>query len=401
MKKKRTAVIAALSIGIAACLQGYGSAGLAVMAGETESISGDMEESVLPEGEKSAVPDAVLSEDENAAPPEASPTEAEEKEDTPSRLQMPQKLSIVVDPWEMDGRGQVYSEEYVIKNTGETAGTLTLSGLKCTPRKNSGVKVRENKRGLRDGKEKNLYMEIAFGEEDTVVLTREGAEYQTGLEPGEELTLCFKGELNENASKSWKDGDVTVTVVYDWKPAEDVADEEEEPQKNAPKDKKGDKEGEEDKESKDNDESGEKDVSPVSPDESGASPSEEAEPEHIKLQSSVERDIVIDHWTADGKGRSVSREYILENTGDMEGMLYISGLPQDAEEPCGITLQADGRDVRELSGDGTAYETRLSPGEKISLRFVGEADTEGTGGKSEAEVTVAFSWETEENQEDS
>ena len=38
-------------------------------------------------------------------------------------LLMPQKFEIVMDPWEMDGRTQVYSEQYIIKNTGDMSGT--------------------------------------------------------------------------------------------------------------------------------------------------------------------------------------------------------------------------------------------------------------------------------------
>lgn len=32
-------------------------------------------------------------------------------------LQIPQKLDVVIDPWEMDQKGQVYSEQYNISNT--------------------------------------------------------------------------------------------------------------------------------------------------------------------------------------------------------------------------------------------------------------------------------------------
>lgn len=42
-------------------------------------------------------------------------------------LQIPQKLQIVIDPFEMDGKGQIYSEQYMVRNMGETAGALTLA----------------------------------------------------------------------------------------------------------------------------------------------------------------------------------------------------------------------------------------------------------------------------------
>lgn len=46
--------------------------------------------------------------------------EKSEPEDTDlKQLQIPQKLEVVIDPWEMDGKSQIYSEQYVIRNDGK------------------------------------------------------------------------------------------------------------------------------------------------------------------------------------------------------------------------------------------------------------------------------------------
>ncbi len=132
------------------------------------------------------------------------------------RLQMPQKLEIVIDPWEIDGKGQIYSEQYRIRNMGEASGILTLSNLTCTPREHSGVVVRSDKADLHDNKDKSIYMEMLFNNKEMVILTDEETEYQAELKAGEELTIYFKGEVNEYASKEWENGDVSVTVVYSW-----------------------------------------------------------------------------------------------------------------------------------------------------------------------------------------
>lgn len=72
-------------------------------------------------------------------------------------LQILQKLNVVIVPWEMDQKGQVYSEQYIISNTGDVLGILTLSNLACRPREQSGVIVRTDKAGLHDSGDKSIY----------------------------------------------------------------------------------------------------------------------------------------------------------------------------------------------------------------------------------------------------
>lgn len=140
-------------------------------------------------------------------------------------LQIPQKLDIVIDLWEMDGREQIYSEKYVIRNEGNTAGTLTLSNLACRSQGSGNVVVRPDKNGLHDDEKKSLYMEMWFEDRDCIVLSEQGTEYQAELKPGEELTIYFTGEVNEYASEDWVNGDVQVSVVYSWDVEEAVTDE--------------------------------------------------------------------------------------------------------------------------------------------------------------------------------
>lgn len=139
-------------------------------------------------------------------------------------LQMPQKLEVVIDPWEMDGKGQIYSEKYQIRNTGEDTGRLTLSGLTCKPREKSGAIVRTDRNGLHEDKRKSIYMEMVFSTGERIVLSEEGAGYEVELRPGEEVSLEFSGEVNEYASGSWDNEDIIVGVVYSWDMEEDTAD---------------------------------------------------------------------------------------------------------------------------------------------------------------------------------
>lgn len=142
-----------------------------------------------------------------------------------SCLQIPAKLDVVIDPWELDGQGQIYSSEYVICNKGEVPGMLRLSGLACQPGEGKELDVKNSERDMsqemHEGEEKAIYMELVFGNGDRVVLSQEGTEYEVHLVPGEEFSLHFEGQVNE--SVQWRDGDVNVTAAYFWEPEETLS----------------------------------------------------------------------------------------------------------------------------------------------------------------------------------
>ena len=200
--KKSIAVLSAFMIGINSF-----TSGAMVMAGqnESETIRTGYEPFEMEEKESSE-----FQEDEKAK--EAETRELSEIEN----LQIPQKFEVVIDPWEMDGKGQIYSEQYVIQNKGEKAGILTLSCLICNHQGQDRVIVKTDKAGIHDNKEKSLYMEMVFGNGERIVLSEENSEYQVELRPGEELFLCFTGEMNEYAEEGWKNGDVNVGIRYLW-----------------------------------------------------------------------------------------------------------------------------------------------------------------------------------------
>ncbi len=199
--------------------------------------------------------------------------DASEKKQNIVSLVIPQKLEVVIDPFEIDGKTQVYSEKYSIKNTGETKGVLQLSKLACTSGKSGEVKVRKNLDRIHDGEKKKIYLEMVLEseklkdnaaedeenndegaeEEETgrleygrsenktieeenlkteresekhIVLSWEDTSYEQVLEAGEEAVIYFCGEVNENASQPWENGDVEITVVYDWKEMTEESEEE-------------------------------------------------------------------------------------------------------------------------------------------------------------------------------
>lgn len=150
--------------------------------------------------------------------------EVEQDIDEKSRvcLQVPQKLDLMVDPFEINEKGQIYSENYIIKNAGAEAGILTLSDIICKPGDKSEVNIITANEGMHETDEKTAYVKIVFENDEEVVLSQEGAEYKVRLAPGEELRFHYSGEVNENASRSWRERDITVGMTYFWN-VEDVS----------------------------------------------------------------------------------------------------------------------------------------------------------------------------------
>lgn len=132
-----------------------------------------------------------------------------------AQLQIPQKMEIVIDPWEMDEKEQIYSKEYTIQNMGETPGALTLD-FACKVREDTGLSFQEDPDGIHSSDEKLIYMKVLFGTGEEAVFTQEGVKYQAELQPGETLSLRFTGEVNENADDPWKNGDIEIEGTYSW-----------------------------------------------------------------------------------------------------------------------------------------------------------------------------------------
>lgn len=200
--------------------------------GSETSVDGSQNSGEKPAENDSQVGDTELSEAgaENSAQSASAPQEGTggnvddiNRAEQLMQLQMPQKLGIVIDPYEIDGKGQIYSEEYVIKNNGKTAGLLTLSKLLCVPAGEYRVDVRTDTEGIHEGKENAIYMELVFGNGDKAVFSQEGSSYEVRLEPEEELTLRFAGEVNENASRQIESTDIEVSVTYVWEVEKAVA----------------------------------------------------------------------------------------------------------------------------------------------------------------------------------
>lgn len=132
-------------------------------------------------------------------------------------LQIPEKIAVVVDPWEIMGESQIHSEQYIISNEGISAVRLTFYNLACIPQGTQGGIVKTERDGIHEGSSKAIYMEMVFGNGDSVLFTEEGSSrYEIELASGEELSFWITGEVNENAAEPWRDGDFQVMISYQW-----------------------------------------------------------------------------------------------------------------------------------------------------------------------------------------
>lgn len=214
-KKKFTAALMVSLLMGGTCFQ----QGVAASSVQTEDENNIQE----PKGTAS---DAAKTETPAADTPGDAPSKEVPPDEKPSELQgltclqIPEKLEVVIDPWEIDEKGQVYSEPFKIKNTGDAPGILTLS-FTCEVNKSNGVTVRETREEFYDSHEKLIYMKVVFGEGEQSVFTREGAvQCRAKIQPGEELSLYFEGEVNENAEEPWEGGDIEIKGMYSWETVE-------------------------------------------------------------------------------------------------------------------------------------------------------------------------------------
>lgn len=352
------------------------------------------------------------------------------------QLQIPQKLEVVIDPWEMDGKGQIYSEEYMIRNDGETPGTLTLSNLACKVSEQSGAVVTANRAGIHDNSEKSIYMQMVFGNGDRVELSEDRSTYQVELQPGEELSICFEGEVNEYASESWQDGDVAVTVVYSWsaKPATDDTEEKEETDQDVDSDISGEEEevrddevtsqhidqdingvevnekeekidgieaeGEEITENREqieekaaekedqteklgNEAAGE-DGETIQSDKESKEPEEDetSNPPIIELRDFKPIEFAVDKWEIDEDGKLCSMQYVVKNAGETTGLFTLSDLIYMSAEQSGIAEQVEKEkvEISESKSMPAHMELVLESGERIDFsREVLQEEPEKSG----------------------
>jgi hypothetical protein len=173
---------------------------------------------------------------------EQEPEEAENHNPVLNVL-IPLSLDFTLDPFEINGRGSVYSDTFKIENHSDFDVVITFSDISVTFANQTDFLPLP--RPFNDGAHeylKAIYLLLDFGRADTppVIAT---SPYAAGLsvavplsEPGAGPSTCalsISGNLNPNPAQSWVSGDVRINVKYTIEAViaqdEEELDDEEEP----------------------------------------------------------------------------------------------------------------------------------------------------------------------------
>lgn len=131
-------------------------------------------------------------------------------------FQVPDNLDFVMDPFEINGRGQIFSKEYYFSNLGSERIRVKLSAIQCFMAE--GVKMAgegEASQAVIESKEKVLQLQLIFGTGESITLTEGSGEYEMVLEPGQKIGLCIAGSMSRYPEISWESEDVRLALVYD------------------------------------------------------------------------------------------------------------------------------------------------------------------------------------------
>jgi hypothetical protein len=139
---------------------------------------------------------------------------------------IPVTVDITIDPLEIGGRGQVYSDAYEIRNYGDTDVTLTFSDFAVIFANNTNFKALTKPYGETSKSDlKAIYLLLDFGRADIppVVMTDASAGSVSiplaaageGV-PDEAVSLAlrFSGDVNPYPGEAWNTGDVRVRLTY-------------------------------------------------------------------------------------------------------------------------------------------------------------------------------------------
>jgi hypothetical protein len=145
--------------------------------------------------------------------------DAEQTRPDAIELTIPLSLDFVIDPFEIAGRGQVYSDAPPIENRGpgDVLFEVTRVNIEYAGETNFIPTDAPFKTGFNDS-EKRIYLELRLG--GSVAAITGGA---SGIPPvplggaGSENAICsigLSGNVNPYPKKDWRDGDVKITLHY-------------------------------------------------------------------------------------------------------------------------------------------------------------------------------------------
>jgi hypothetical protein len=143
-------------------------------------------------------------------------------------MQIPKNIDFVMDPYNLCGKGLIWSDTYTFRNSGATTVSLKLSDIKCNAK--DGIRVAgidEATEDILNATDKVIRMQLRVDNGETVDITADGSEFEIVMAPGSTFSFNVGGELSRMPETSWMSGDVTISLVYDVqieKPEEDTVE---------------------------------------------------------------------------------------------------------------------------------------------------------------------------------
>lgn len=144
-------------------------------------------------------------------PAELSPNNSPQGEASASTVTVsaPESLDFIMDPYELAGRGSIWSREFSFLNTGTVPVRISLSKLHCTV--TDDVFIAESEESItEDGKTAALW--LCLGNGNRIQITEDDTAYDFTLKPGESLIFWIGGRMSINSQ--WKDGDISLSLRY-------------------------------------------------------------------------------------------------------------------------------------------------------------------------------------------
>jgi hypothetical protein len=139
---------------------------------------------------------------------------------------LPLSLDFTIDPFEINGRGQVHSEEYVIRNLGDTGVTVRFDRMDVAFAGEGDFEALAEPFDENSGSgRKSIYLSMNFegGRFPPVVMTdAQAPKYFAALleapvggdASGSALSFSFSGSVNHLPYSQWQEGDVKVEITY-------------------------------------------------------------------------------------------------------------------------------------------------------------------------------------------
>jgi len=130
-------------------------------------------------------------------------------------VSVPTNLDFKIDPFEIAGRGQIYSDDYIIQNVGATDVLMTISQVQVIFANEYDFQAVAHEIDYDyQSPVKTVYMVLNINSSPLIITDSAIGEYETILLDGDKLKLSVSGNLNMFPAERWRDGDIKILLSY-------------------------------------------------------------------------------------------------------------------------------------------------------------------------------------------